>query len=84
MKMQPSLDRALTHREILKGCKVRRRQKMKKQERGEDRKSKKKTLLSEQVYASIKGAIIGGEFEPGRRLIEETLAEDAERRVEPR
>jgi len=50
---------------------------MKKQERGEDRKRKKKTLLSEQVYASIKGAIIGGEFEPGRRLIEETLAEDA-------
>jgi DNA-binding GntR family transcriptional regulator len=42
----------------------------------EDRKRKKKKLLREQVYTSIKGAIIGGEFEPGRRLIEEKLAED--------
>jgi DNA-binding GntR family transcriptional regulator len=42
----------------------------------EDRKKKKKKLLREQVYASIKNAIIGGEFEPGKRLIEEKLAED--------
>ncbi len=42
----------------------------------EDRKRKKKRLLREHVYAGIKGAIIGGDFEPGRRLIEEKLAED--------
>jgi DNA-binding GntR family transcriptional regulator len=42
----------------------------------EERKRKKKKLLREQVYGSIKGAIIGGEFEPGKRLIEEKLAED--------
>ena len=44
--------------------------------KSEDRKRKKKMLLREQVYAGIKNAIIGGEFEPGRRLIEERLAED--------
>jgi DNA-binding GntR family transcriptional regulator len=43
---------------------------------GEDRKRKKKKLLREQVYGGIKNAIIGGEFEPGKRLIEERLAED--------
>ncbi len=42
----------------------------------EERKRKKKKLLREQVYSSIKNAIIAGEFEPGRRLIEEKLAED--------
>jgi len=42
----------------------------------EERKRKKKRLLREQVYTSIKSAIIGGEFEPGKRLIEEKLAED--------
>jgi DNA-binding GntR family transcriptional regulator len=49
---------------------------MKNKENSEDRKRKKKMLLREQVYAGIKNAIIGGEFEPGRRLIEERLAED--------
>lgn len=49
---------------------------MKKKEGGEDRTSEKKTLLRERVYASIKGAIISGAFEPGRRLIEVKLAED--------
>ena len=49
---------------------------MKKKKRNEDHKRKKKRLLREQVYTSIKGAIIGGAFEPGRRLIEEKLAED--------
>ncbi len=49
---------------------------MNKKENVEDRKRKKKRLLREHVYVSIKGAIIGGEFEPGRRLIEEKLAED--------
>jgi DNA-binding GntR family transcriptional regulator len=43
---------------------------------GEDRKRKKKKLLREHVYGGIKDAIIGGEFESGRRLIEERLAED--------
>ena len=43
---------------------------------GEDRKRKKKRLLREQVYGGIKNAIISGEFEPGKRLIEERLAED--------
>ena len=42
----------------------------------EDRKRKKKRLLREQVYSGIKNAIISGEFEPGKRLIEERLAED--------
>jgi DNA-binding GntR family transcriptional regulator len=42
----------------------------------QDRKRKKKKLLREQVYGSIKNAIISGEFEAGRRLIEEKLAED--------
>ena len=49
---------------------------MSKKENIEERKRKKKRLLREHVYVSIKGAIIGGEFEPGRRLIEEKLAED--------
>ncbi|MGD0228804.1 MAG: GntR family transcriptional regulator [Syntrophorhabdales bacterium] len=43
---------------------------------GDDRKRKKKKLLREQVYSGIKNSIISGEFEPGRRLIEERLAED--------
>ncbi|OPY68944.1 MAG: putative HTH-type transcriptional regulator YdfH [Syntrophorhabdaceae bacterium PtaU1.Bin034] len=42
----------------------------------ENRKRKKKRLLREQVYNGIKDSIISGEFEPGRRLIEEKLAED--------
>jgi len=49
---------------------------MSKKENVEERKRKKKRLLREHVYVSIKGAIIGGEFEPGRRLIEEKLADD--------
>jgi DNA-binding GntR family transcriptional regulator len=49
---------------------------MNKKENVDERKRKKKRLLREHVYVSIKGAIIGGEFEPGRRLIEEKLAED--------
>ena len=49
---------------------------MKSKGSSEDRKRKKKMLLREQVYAGIKNAIISGEFEPGRRLIEERLAED--------
>jgi len=40
---------------------------MSKKENAEERKRKKKRLLREHVYVSIKGAIIGGEFEPGRR-----------------
>jgi DNA-binding GntR family transcriptional regulator len=43
---------------------------------GEERKRKKKRLLREHVYSGIKSSIIGGDFEPGRRLIEERLAED--------
>lgn len=43
---------------------------------GEDAKRKKKKLLREQVYNNIKIAIISGEFEPNKRLIEEKLAED--------
>ncbi len=43
---------------------------------GEERKRKKKRLLREHVYGGIKNAIISGEFEPGKRLIEERLAED--------
>ena len=49
---------------------------MSKKENVEDRKKKKKRLLREHVYVSIKNAIIGGDFEPGKRLIEEKLAED--------
>jgi DNA-binding GntR family transcriptional regulator len=49
---------------------------MGKKENAEERKRKKKRLLREHVYVSIKSAIIGGEFEPGRRLIEEKLADD--------
>ena len=37
---------------------------MKKKERGEDRTSEKKSRVRDRVYASIKGAIIGGAFEP--------------------
>ncbi len=43
---------------------------------GENQRRKKKNLLREQVYGGIKNAIISGEFEPNRRLIEEKLAED--------
>ncbi len=43
---------------------------------GDERKRKKKKLLREQVYTNIKSKIIGGDFEPGKRLIEEKLAED--------
>jgi DNA-binding GntR family transcriptional regulator len=53
-----------------------RRKEMNNKVNNEERKRKKKKLLREHVYASIKGAIIGGEFEPGKRLIEEKLAED--------
>jgi len=49
---------------------------MNRKERGGDRRRKKKRLLREHAYASIKGAIIGGAFETGLRLIEEKLAED--------
>lgn len=49
---------------------------MNKKESADDRKRKKKRLLREHVYVGIKNSIIGGEFEPGRRLIEEKLAED--------
>jgi DNA-binding GntR family transcriptional regulator len=38
--------------------------------------AKKKKLLREQVYNSIKNSIISGEFEPSKRLIEEKLAEE--------
>jgi DNA-binding GntR family transcriptional regulator len=49
---------------------------MKKKERSEDRTSERKSPVRDHAYASIKGAIIGGSFEPGRRLIEVKLAED--------
>jgi DNA-binding GntR family transcriptional regulator len=49
---------------------------MNKKENVDERKRKKKRLLREHVYVGIKNAIIGGEFEPGKRLIEEKLAED--------
>ncbi len=49
---------------------------MNRKEIAEDRKRKKKRLLREHVYVGIKNAIIGGEFEPGKRLIEEKLAEE--------
>jgi len=49
---------------------------MNKKENAGDRRKKKKRLLREQVYVAIKSAIIGGEFDPGRRLIEEKLAAD--------
>jgi len=49
---------------------------MNRKENAEDRKKKKKRLLREHVYTGIKNAIIGGEFEPGKRLIEEKLAEE--------
>jgi len=49
---------------------------MDRKKRSEDHKRKKGRLLREHAYASIKGAIIGGELDPGRRLIEEKLAED--------
>ena len=38
--------------------------------------AKKRRLLREHVYNGVKGAIIGGDFQPGRRLIEEKLAAD--------
>lgn len=40
--------------------------------------TKKKRLLREHVYKSIKTAVIGGDLEPNRRLIEEKLAEEME------
>jgi DNA-binding GntR family transcriptional regulator len=49
---------------------------MNKKDSADDRKRKKKRLLREHVYVGIKNSIIGGEFEPGKRLIEEKLAED--------
>jgi DNA-binding GntR family transcriptional regulator len=36
----------------------------------------KRKLLREHVYAGVKNAIIGGDFQPGKRLIEEKLAAD--------
>ena len=38
--------------------------------------AKKRKLLREHVYTGVKGAIIGGDFQPGKRLIEEKLAAD--------
>lgn len=38
--------------------------------------AKKRKLLREHVYNGVKGAIIGGDFQPGKRLIEEKLAAD--------
>ena len=40
------------------------------------RKIQPRRALGEEVYQAIKSAIIKGELEPGRRLIEEQLAED--------
>lgn len=40
--------------------------------------TKKKRLLREHVYKNIKNSVISGDFEPGRRLIEEKLAEEME------
>lgn len=37
---------------------------------------KKRKLLREHVYTGVKSAIIGGDFQPGKRLIEEKLAAD--------
>ncbi len=36
--------------------------------------TKKRKLLREHVYTGVKSAIIGGDFQPGKRLIEEKLA----------
>ena len=36
--------------------------------------TKKRKLLREHVYAGVKNAIIGGDFQPGKRLIEEKLS----------
>ncbi|HUJ90174.1 MAG TPA: GntR family transcriptional regulator [Syntrophorhabdales bacterium] len=38
--------------------------------------TKKRKLLREHVYTGVKTAIIGGDFQPGKRLIEEKLAAD--------
>jgi DNA-binding GntR family transcriptional regulator len=38
--------------------------------------AKKRKLLREHVYTGVKSAIIGGDFQPGKRLIEERLAAD--------
>ncbi len=38
--------------------------------------AKKRKLLREHVYTGVKNAIIAGEFQPGKRLIEEKLAAD--------
>jgi DNA-binding GntR family transcriptional regulator len=43
---------------------------------GQSQAAKKRRLLREHVYAGVKNAIIGGEFRPGKRLIEERLAAD--------
>lgn len=40
--------------------------------------SKKRRLLREHVYTNVKNAIIGGDFQPGKRLIEEKIAADLE------
>jgi DNA-binding GntR family transcriptional regulator len=40
--------------------------------------TKKKRLLREHVYKNIKNSVISGDLEPGRRLIEEKLAEEME------
>jgi len=38
--------------------------------------ARKRRLLREHVYTGVKNAIIGGDFQPGKRLIEEKLAAD--------
>jgi DNA-binding GntR family transcriptional regulator len=38
--------------------------------------ARKRKLLREHVYNGVKSAIIGGDFQPGKRLIEEKLAAD--------
>ncbi len=44
--------------------------------REEDQEARKRRLLREHVYTGVKSAIIGGDFQPGKRLIEEKLAAD--------
>ncbi len=43
-------------------------------ERGQE--ARKRRLLREHVYTGVKNAIISGDFQPGKRLIEEKLAAD--------
>jgi DNA-binding GntR family transcriptional regulator len=38
--------------------------------------ARKRKLLREHVYTGVKTAIISGDFQPGKRLIEERLAAD--------